>query len=278
MLEPFDNQNAIGFRVARTLVSVHGRKYCPVWNDSDEPITFKYGTPIATVSPILDIIRLCSDEESIGNVNQQTSTTDPNTKKKYIHNLNILNKNINMYNNSEQQDVRMTNNTYRNTRGHFPTNRVQSDARHSYANQARQPYTNGAGQEYINKTYEQTPLILPEKKVHKTIHHEYDELKLKLEIPELTEQDKQQFKELISKFEDVFAPSNMELEGTDILENDIHVKQDARPARQKPYNYSEKARAEIEKQVQELLAINSYEGQQVPGVPMSFWSRSTTAA
>jgi len=47
----------------------------------------------------------------------------------------------------------------------------------------------------------------------------------------------------------------MELEGTDILEYDIHVKQDARPARQKPYNYSEKAPAEIEKQVQELLAI-----------------------
>jgi len=47
----------------------------------------------------------------------------------------------------------------------------------------------------------------------------------------------------------------MELEGTDILEYDIHVKQHARPARQKPYNYSEKARAEIEKQVQELLAI-----------------------
>jgi len=76
---------------------------------------------------------------------------------------------------------------------------------------------------------------------------------LKLKNPELTEQDKQRFKKLISKFWDVFALSNMELEGTDILEYDIHVKQDARPARQKPYNYSEKARAE--KQVQELLAI-----------------------
>jgi len=47
----------------------------------------------------------------------------------------------------------------------------------------------------------------------------------------------------------------MELKGTDILEYEIHVKQDAKPYRQKPYNYSEKARAEIEKQVQELLAI-----------------------
>jgi len=30
MLEPLDNQNAVSFRVARTLVSVHWRKYCPV--------------------------------------------------------------------------------------------------------------------------------------------------------------------------------------------------------------------------------------------------------
>jgi len=60
----------------------------------------------------------------------------------------------------------------------------------------------------------------------------------------------------VSELGDVFALSNMELEGADILEYEIHVKQDARPARQKAYNYSEMARAEIEKQVQELLAIN----------------------
>jgi len=97
--------------------------------------------------------------------------------------------------------------------------------------------------------------VLPEEKVYKTIHPEYDALKLKLENSDLTEQEKQRFKELISEFGDVFALSNIELEGTDILEYDIHVKQDTRPARQKPYNYSEKARAEIERQVQELLAI-----------------------
>jgi len=40
LLEPLDNQNAVGFKVTRTLVSLHGKKYCPVWNDSDQPITF----------------------------------------------------------------------------------------------------------------------------------------------------------------------------------------------------------------------------------------------
>jgi len=100
----------------------------------------------------------------------------------------------------------MTNNTYENTRRHFPTNRVQSDARHSnkndarhsYRNNARHSYAKGARQEDIDITKEQTPRILPEEEVHKTIHHEYDELKLKLENPELTEQDKQRFKELLA--------------------------------------------------------------------------------
>jgi len=80
----------------------NGRKYCPVWNDSDEPITLKYGTPIATVSPILYIIRSCSDDEWKGNISQQTSTIDPDINKNYIHNLNILNQNINMYNNNKE--------------------------------------------------------------------------------------------------------------------------------------------------------------------------------
>jgi len=259
ILEPLDNKNAVGFRVARTLVSVHGREYCLVWNDLDEPITLKYGTPITTVPPILDIIISCSDNESKGDINQQTSI-DPDNNKKYIHILNILNKNIKMYNsNNEQQDCRMTNGTYTNTRRHFQANtanRVQSDARHLYGNDARHSHESGARQQYTSRTNEHfNTRRLPEEKVHKTIFHQYEALKLKLENPDLTEDKKQRFNDLIGKFGDVFVLSNMELEGTDILEYDIYVKQDAKPARQKPYNYSEKARTKIDKQVQELLAI-----------------------
>jgi len=97
--------------------------------------------------------------------------------------------------------------------------------------------------------------VTREEKIHKTIHHTYEELELKIDNPELTNKDRQKFKDLVNEYVNVFALSNMELEGTDIIEYDIHVKQDARPSRQKPYNYSEKARAEIKKKVQELLAI-----------------------
>jgi len=161
-----------------------------------------------------------------------------------------------VYNNhNEQQDVRLTNKTYAITHRHFPTNRVQGDARRLYGSDARHSYRNGARQEYANITTEPTLPIIPEEKVHKTNHHKYEALKLKLENPDLTEQEKQRFQELISEFGDVFALSNIALEGTDILEYDIHVKQHATQARQKSYNYSKKARAEIGKQVQELLAI-----------------------
>jgi len=125
----------------------------------------------------------------------------------------------------------------------------------SYGNDARHPYGNDTRHDNRNRTHQSAPPTVQEEKVHKRIHHKYEELNLKLENPDLTDQERQKFKELIGKFGDVFVLSNMELEGTDILEYDIHVKQDARTMQQKPYNYSEKARAEIEKQVQELLAI-----------------------
>jgi len=142
MLEPLDNKKTVGFRVARTLVSVHSKKYCPVWNDSDEPITLKYRTSIATVSLIADIIKFCTDEQSIGDMRQVTSTVDPDINKTYIHNLNILNKNINVYNNKSQQPdaSNQNNSTYAKTRRHSQANtahRAQNDARDSYGNDAR---------------------------------------------------------------------------------------------------------------------------------------------
>jgi len=116
MLEKLNNRNAVVLRVCRTLVSVHGRKYCPIWNDSDQPITLKYGTPIATVSPFADIVRSCTVKESIGDICQQSSTIDPDTSLKYVHNLNILNKNNNVYTTNKQQNAR--NHTYVNTGRH----------------------------------------------------------------------------------------------------------------------------------------------------------------
>jgi len=55
----------------------------------------------------------------------------------------------------------MTDGTYANTRRHFQTNRVQSDAPRLYGNYARHSHGNGARQEYTNKTNEQSPPVLP---------------------------------------------------------------------------------------------------------------------
>jgi len=35
LLEPLYNKNNLGLRVARTVVWVNGRKYCPVWNETN---------------------------------------------------------------------------------------------------------------------------------------------------------------------------------------------------------------------------------------------------
>jgi len=92
MLRPLYNRNGVGFRVARTVVWVHGRKYCPVWNNSNEPITLKCGTPIATVSTIRDKLELCFLEKSIQKYKNSRNRPDTrercnNTRERYTNNF-----------------------------------------------------------------------------------------------------------------------------------------------------------------------------------------------
>jgi len=164
MLEPLDNENALGIRVARTLVSVHGKFFCPVWNNSDEPMTLPFGTPIATVFPIKDILRFVSDKESTGSPKITQSRADRKTRTTYAKHLSVLNTHINTYNKTSSQ------NDARNATRHF----YASDARHSYASNARQAYGNGH-----NTVNNNCSVTQPEEKVHHTIHHNYKKLNLK---------------------------------------------------------------------------------------------------
>jgi len=65
LLEPLYNINNLGLRLARTVVWINGSELCPVWNDTNRPITLKYETAIATISTIKDNLNFCSLEESI---------------------------------------------------------------------------------------------------------------------------------------------------------------------------------------------------------------------
>src|SRR6266568_2508976 len=163
LIEPIDNSNPRDFRVARTLLKTKGIKRCPVWNDSDEPLTLPQNTPIATISTITDIVDMVEADHERGVILGETNIPKPK-------------------------------------------------------------YT-------------------------------FEDLKIKLENPDLSDEQIEQFKQLINQFGDVFALENSELEGTDVLEYEIQVKADTRPVRQTPYHYSEKAREEIRRQLKELLDI-----------------------
>jgi len=128
-----------------TYVNVHGRKFCPVWSESDEPIILQYGMPIATVSPIKDVIKQCSNEKLVGNFKNQTPTRNQHINRKYVQTLNVLNKNINAYNNDNTQSnsIKDTRNSYAN------------DARHCYANDARHSYANNTHPTSGNRHSEQ---------------------------------------------------------------------------------------------------------------------------
>jgi RNA:NAD 2'-phosphotransferase (TPT1/KptA family) len=56
LIEPIDNTNARGMKIAHTLVKSKGPKYCPVWNDSDEELWLHKNAPIGTLTSITDII------------------------------------------------------------------------------------------------------------------------------------------------------------------------------------------------------------------------------
>jgi len=102
-----------------------------------------------------------------------------------------LNKNINVYNTTKQQDAsNQTKNTYANTRRHsqaHAANYAQSDARHLNGNDERHSYGIDARNDNMNRTQENTPSTQQEEEVHKTLHYKYEELNLKLENPDLTD-------------------------------------------------------------------------------------------
>jgi len=116
LLEPLHNRNNLGLRVARTVVWINRSEYCPVWNDTNEPITLKNGTAIATISTIKNKLNLCSLEESI------QAYRDAKNK----HNI----RGINNYHSN-------------NTRLHYNTN----DTRHS-CRYTRRPYANNRHHSY----------------------------------------------------------------------------------------------------------------------------------
>jgi len=67
-------------------------------------MTLLYGTPIATVSPIKDILRSVSDEESTGSPKISESRADRETRTTYAKHLDVLNTRINTYNNTDSQN------------------------------------------------------------------------------------------------------------------------------------------------------------------------------
>jgi len=150
LLEPLYNQNNLGVRVARTVVWVHGRKYCPVWNDTIESITLKYGTPIATVSTTInDKLKSCSLDESI----QEYRNTKNKPDIREINNNNTRNTRRHSYANNTRQFY--TNNARYYTRGSHAndTRRANAnDTRHFQANDAPCSYANDVRHSNANIT------------------------------------------------------------------------------------------------------------------------------
>ena len=75
---------------------------------------------------------------------------------------------------------------------------------------------------------------------------------IKLENPNLTDEQRQKLTDLIEHNFDMFAYKLSDLPGTSLQPHVIDTG-DSLPHRTRPYRYAPKARQEIEKQTQELL-------------------------
>ena len=78
------------------------------------------------------------------------------------------------------------------------------------------------------------------------------DLDIKIDCPQLSEEELLKLKQLICKHRDVFAKSILDMPGTDVLCHKIETG-DAPPQRRKQYRLSMEAQAEVRRQVQEML-------------------------
>jgi len=247
LIEPIYNRKIPRFCIPRTILSRHGYHYCQIWNPTDEPIHLVPDTLIGQVTPVSDILSIAPDNNPTKtNKNEQRQPETSYRQRRYDANGR-----------SRQKGQRQTdqfgetgNRTFYSHNTNFVNNnnRYRQQNRNNTHNTENHHHGNGHNHgDFLSSE----PLISSEP----VMKHTFEELKIKLTNPDITQEQELKFRNLIDAFGDVFAVSNAELPGMDRLKFKINVTQDSRPIRQGPYSYSQEAPAEIERQIQEILAI-----------------------
>jgi len=149
LLEPLHSKNNNGLRIARTVVWIQGREYCPVRNDTNEPITLKYGTPLATVSTIQGKLKECSLEESIQAYRDAKNKRNTCGINNFYSSNNRHNSYLNYTRRSYANDRR---HSYANSADHLYADNARHNRRRPYANDRRRAYTNDTGPSPANDT------------------------------------------------------------------------------------------------------------------------------
>jgi len=240
LLEPIMHKGGQGIWVPRTILANKGVHYCQLWNTTDEALTLGGGTFIGQLTPLKDIVSIA----------QENAPAAPRSNEQCY-----------VTNNRDGVECRQTfgrnkHRRYAADRGRAPQSNFsrgnnRTDGRNN-ADRGEGFSQHDRGQDSDNdhhQTHIESPVIEP------IVKHTYEELKICLTNPAITPEQQAKFRAFIDEFGDIFAVHNSELTGTDRLKFTINIQQDARPVRQRPYSYSQEARVEIERQIQEMLAI-----------------------
>jgi len=227
--------------VLRTILANTGWHNCQLLNPTDESMVLGAGTFIGQLTPLADIVSIAQkNAPAAAKIDAPCYLTGNQGQGDYQRPNNYRNKH-----------KRYSADRVRASQTNFPPDRNNGRMQNSYSRSnsfaQNDRGTNIENHHHQNHSDSPTPEPL--------IKHTYGELKICLTIPAITPEQQLKFRALIDEFGDIFAVNISELTGTDRLKITINIQLDARPIRQRPYSYSQEARVEIERQIQEMLAI-----------------------
>jgi len=240
LLEPIVHEDTLGFCVPRTILSNKDWHYCQLWNPTDDAITLRAGTFIGQLTPLEDIVSI-AQENAPAAVRTDTPCYVTGEGQGYYSRPNGF----------RNKHMRYSADRIRASPKNFLSGRNHGRMKNSYSRNESfaQNERGGNFENHHYQNHSDSPVF------ELLIKHKYDELKISLTNPAITPEQQLNFCALIDEFGDIFAVNNSQPTRTDRLKFTINIQQDASPIRQRPYSYFQEARVEIERQIQEMLAI-----------------------
>ena len=216
-----------GLLVARVLLANTGQRRCRMLNLSNQTIRLRANTVVGSISRIDDIVANFSKPDDA--MPQTYAAANERRDETLTHANSAANRRC--------DETGAHVNSIAGIGRHISTQTNVDECTDIRGNDAE--INQNVTSSVHDKTYERKYTL--------------EQLGIKIESDSLTEAEKRSFYDLIDRYNHIFALTNADLPVTDRGELKLRLKPGAVPFRAKPFHQSADARAELERQLQELL-------------------------